>query len=78
MATEETYVIKLQTPDLEPNDAGTGFVNGWKVTYRVTSGPANGTNGSVFVTNDQHNAAAVNALIRAKIKDLTEIASLGG
>lgn len=73
----DTYTITSQTPDIELNQAGSGFVNGWKITYRVTSGPAIGTNGSVFVTDDQHNAADVGSMIAAKIKDLGDIAQLG-
>lgn len=73
----DTYQITSQAPDMELNPAGTGFTNGWKITYRVTSGPAIGTNGSVFVTDDQHNAEQVGSMIAAKISDLGAIAQLG-
>lgn len=74
----DSYTITSQAPDMELNNAGTGFINGWKITYKVTSGPANGTIGSVFVSDDDHNAASVKSQIEAKIKDLGEIATLGG
>jgi len=74
----DTYTITSQTPDMELNPSGSGFINGWKVSYRVTSGPAINTNGSVFVSDDDHNAAMVGQLISAKIADLSDIAQLGG
>lgn len=74
----ETYTITSQAPDMELNDAGTGFINGWKVTYKVTSGAAKDTIGSVFVGPSQHNAADVKSLIEAKIADLDAIAKLTG
>lgn len=74
----DTYTITSQAPDMELNNAGTGFINGWKVTYKVTSGPATGTVGSVFVSDDDHNAKTVSSQIAAKIADLGEIAQLGG
>lgn len=74
----ESYAIISQTPDMELNDAGTGFINGWKITYKITSGPATGTPGTIFVGKDQHNAADVASLIEAEIKDSHEIAQLGG
>lgn len=74
----DSYTITSQAPDMELNNAGTGFINGWKVTYKVTSGPANGTIGSVFVSDDNHNAKDVGSAIAAKISDLGEIAQLGG
>lgn len=74
----ESYAITSQAPDMELNDAGTGFINGWKITYKVTSGAAQGTSGTVFVGNDQHNANDVKSLIEAKIADLDAIAKLTG
>ena len=73
----ETYVVTGQAPDMELNDAGSGFVQGWKVTYRVTSGPAKGTVGTIFVPNSDHNSDYVSAEIADKVKDLTDISSLG-
>lgn len=72
------YSIVSQAPDFEVNPAGTGFQNVWKITYKVSNGPAKGTVGTVTVPEDNHNAAAVSSLIEAKVKDLNEIASLGG
>lgn len=73
----ETFAITGQAPDMELNDAGSGFVQGWKITYRVTSGAAKGTVGTVFVPNADHNPDYVSTEIAAKVKDLTDIASLG-
>lgn len=73
----DSYTITSQVPDMELNDANTGFVNGWKIGYKVTSGPAINTSGTIFVSNDEHNAATVGAMIAAKISDLGEIAQLG-
>jgi len=72
-----TYTIVSQAPDQELNPAGTGFDQGWTITYQVTSGPASGTTGKIFVTNAQHNAATVGPLIEAKVSDVSDIASLG-
>lgn len=72
------YVITAQAPDQELNDAGTGFVNGWRVSYKVSDGPAKGTVGWVWVTNADHTAEIVSNMIEAKVNDLDAIAKLGG
>lgn len=74
----ETYTITNQEPDMELNAGGTGFVNGWKVTYKVTSGAAQGTTGTLFVDEDHHTAADVASQIAAKIAHLDAIAKLTG
>lgn len=73
----DTFAITAQSPDTELNDAGTGFQQGWKIAYKVTSGPASNTVGTIFVTNDNHNATYVANAIAAKVKDLGDIAQLG-
>lgn len=75
MAT--SYQIESQAPDMEPNAAGTAFVNGWKITYKVTDGPAKGTVGQLFVSDADHNATYVGEAIAAKISDIADIATLG-
>ena len=74
----ETFTITSQAPDIELNDAGTGFINGWKITYKVTSGAAQGTTGTLFVSEDNHNAADVGSMIAAKLEQLDAIAKLTG
>jgi hypothetical protein len=73
----EKYEIVSQTPDIELNSAGTGFINGWQIAYKITTGPAKGTPGTVFVGKDQHNAVDVASIIAAEIQDSHEIAQLG-
>lgn len=74
----ESFKVTSQSPDMELDSTGGRFVNGWKVTYEVTSGPASGNTGTVFVPDSGHNAANVGAVIAAKVQDLTDIAGLGG
>ena len=71
------YSITSQSQSTEINPAGNGFIPVWNITYKVTSGPATGTSGTVQVTEDQHNSVSVKAAIEAKIKALSDIASLG-
>lgn len=73
----DNYTITAQSQSQEINPAGNGFEDVWKVSYKVTSGPATGMGGTVTVPEDQHNAQAVKAAIEAKIADLAQIASLG-
>lgn len=73
-----SYKVLNQVPDLELDPVAGRFVNGWKVTYQVTGGAADQTTGTVFVTDANHNARALDAIISAKVTDLNEIAGLGG
>lgn len=70
------YVILSQKPDVEISQTGVGFEDVWRITYRVTDGPAKGTVGTVNVPDSDHNAAYVNQTITDKLKDLHEIAGL--
>ena len=72
----DNYQILNQKPDVELSDTGVGFQDVWRVSYKVTSGPSQGTVGTVTVSNDNHNAAYVKAAIEAKISHLDAIASL--
>jgi hypothetical protein len=67
-----------QVPDTEINPAGTGFIGVWKVTYRVTSGPAKDTIATATVEEAEHNADGVAAIVGAKVAQLSDIASLTG
>lgn len=75
MADNYTVLSQTQEPDINP--AGTGFVQTWHITYKVTSGPAKGTIGQVSVPEDEHDAATVKSMIEAKISTLGQVASLG-
>jgi hypothetical protein len=77
IATEYGYVITQQTQGTELDPMGGRFIPVWNIAYKVTAGPAANAMGVVQVTEDQHNAAAVKALIEAKIKALSDVASLG-
>jgi hypothetical protein len=71
------YSITSQSQSTEINPAGNGFIPVWNVTYKVTSGPATGTVGSIQFTEDQHTATHVKAAIETKIAALSDVASLG-
>lgn len=73
----ETFKITGQKPDLELDQVAGRFINGWLVSWEVTSGPASGTAGTTFVTEAQHNASDLNGIISAKVKSITEVAQLG-
>lgn len=78
MAQPETFQILSQSQTSEINPAGTGFHEVWNVTFKVTSGPAKGTLGSLQFPDDEHTADKVGAAIAAKVAALTAIAALGG
>lgn len=71
------YTILSQNQNTEINPSGTGFMNVWNVTYKVTDGPARGTQGTVTVPEEDHNADYVGSAIEAKIAALADVASLG-
>lgn len=74
----ESYKVLSQVQDIEINPAGTGFMDVWKISYRVTSGPASGTIATVTVPNEDHTAEGVSAAIAAKVAQLSAVAKLGG
>lgn len=75
MAEAYSIVSQNQTTDINPS--GTGFHNVWEVTFKVTSGAAKGTLATLTFPEDEHNAAVIADAIAAKVKALTDIASLG-
>lgn len=75
MASEYKIVRQSQAQELSP--AGTGFEQVWNITYQVTSGPARDTQGTLTVSEADHNAAYVGKAIEAKIAALSSVASLG-
>lgn len=74
----ETFKLIGQQQTSEINPGGTGFMEVWNVTAQVTSGPAKGTNFTVQVPSDEHNAETVGKMLAAKVVDLSAIAALGG
>lgn len=77
LAMADTYTILSQSQSQEINPSGTGFMEVWNITFKVTSGPAKDNTGSVQVSAGDHNAAHVKTVIDEKVKDLSEIAALG-
>lgn len=73
----DNYQILSQHPTVQINPAGTGFENVWEVQYKVTDGPAKGTVAIATVSDEDHNADAVSAVIESKISDLEGVANLG-
>lgn len=72
----DSYVVLSQKQNTTINPAGSGFVDVWDITYRVTSGPSKGTMGTVSVPEEDHNAEYVKRAIEEKIASLDSIASL--
>lgn len=77
MATQaQSWTVTSQRLDTELNDSGLGFQPVWRVSYKVTSGPAQGTTGYVNVPADQYNADTVKAAIDSQVAHLHNVASL--
>lgn len=70
------WTVTGQRLDTELSDSGTGFTTVWRVSYKVTSGPATGTTGYVNIPADQHNADTVARAINAAVYHLDKVASL--
>lgn len=72
----DMWEIKAQTEDTQISDTGPGFTTVRKVTYRVTSGPAKGTQGTVSIPIDEYNAQTVKNAIDAAVYHLDQVANL--
>lgn len=72
----DNYSILGQKQSTEVNPAGTGFMNVWEITYRVTDGPSKGTVATVTVPDEDHNADYIKGAIEEKIAKLDAIAGL--
>jgi hypothetical protein len=70
------WTITGQRLDTELSDTGTGFTPVWRVSYKVTSGPATGTTGYINVPADQHNADTVAKAVSAAVYNLDKVAGL--
>lgn len=73
----DTYSIVSQNQTTDINPSGTGFHQVWEVTFKVTSGPAKGTLGTLTFPEDEHTADVVAKAIADKVSALTAVASLG-
>lgn len=71
------YKIMSQAQNIEINPAGTGFMDVWEVTYKVTEGPAKGTTATITVPAEDHTVEYVRKAIEEKITALEGIAQLG-
>lgn len=72
----DMWVIKNQVQETQLSDTGPGFDTVWKVTYQVTSGPAEGTVGVVNVPVAKYNAQTVKNAIDAAVYHLDQVAGL--
>ncbi len=72
----DMFRIKSQVQDTVISDTGPGFDTIWKVTYVVTSGPAEGTQGFVNIPVRQYNKDTVVKAISAAIYHLDQVAGL--
>ncbi|MGH3572322.1 MAG: hypothetical protein ACRDUW_10905 [Pseudonocardiaceae bacterium] len=74
----DTWVIvpqgQRQTTELATN--GTGFIQTWEITFRITAGPASGTTGVFRIPADLYNTVNVQSGIQAQVDQLNEIAGL--
>lgn len=71
------YTITGQSQRTDINPSGTGFHEVWDVRFRVTDGPARGTDGTLSFPESEHTADMVKRAIEAKVAQLNAIASLG-
>lgn len=72
----DMWQIISQTEDTEISDTGPGFTTVRKVTYKVTSGPARGTTGSVTIPLDEYNAQTVKNAIDGAVYHIDQVANL--
>lgn len=72
----ETWQVISQRQTEELNAGGTGFHTVWIVTYRITSGPGQGTTGNVKVDAQSYSAAHVRELIEANVSTHADVAAL--
>ena len=72
----DSYTVLSQKQNTTINPAGSGFIDVWDISYRVTSGPSKGTMGTVSVPEEDHNADYVKKAIEEKIAALDAIAGL--
>ncbi len=76
MAAQWSIVPQGQRLTVELSPGGTGFVNVWEITFRVTDGPASGTTSSVRIPAEQYNAESVKAAIDALVGHMNAVAGL--
>lgn len=72
----DNYQITSQVQNTDINPAGSGFIHVWEISYKVTDGPSKGTNATITIPDNDHNAQYVQTAIESKIKDLDAVAAL--
>ena len=72
----DTWMVTSQTQRDVLNPAGNGFDAVMDITFSVTSGPAQGTSGSVRIPVTQYDADTVRQAIDAQVSNLHEVAAL--
>jgi hypothetical protein len=72
----DIYQIMSQKQDMTINPTGTGFIDTWEITYKVTDGPGKGTVATLTVPEDDHNVKYVDQAIRDKIAAISGVAGL--
>lgn len=72
----DMWTIVNQRQDTVLDENGPGFSTVWEVTYRITSGPASGTRGTVRIPVDQYNANTVKETISAAVYHVDAVAGL--
>lgn len=72
----DMWHVTGQVQDTVISDTGPGFTTVWKVSYRVDSGPAKGTQGIVNIPVDEFNKDTVRQAIEAAVYHLDQVAGL--
>jgi hypothetical protein len=72
----DTWIItgQRQTTTLAGN--GNGFVDIWEITFRITGGPAQGSNGTFRIPADLYNVDNVRAGVQAQADQMSGVAGL--
>lgn len=72
----DNFSIIAQKQNVSIGPTGTGFQDVWDITYKVTSGPSQGTTATLTVPEEDHTKEKVAQLINDKIKTLDDVASI--
>ncbi len=72
----DKWIVTSQRQDTILDENGPGFRTVWEVSYRVTSGAAQGVTGMVRVPVDQYNAQTVKDAIDAAVYHVDQVGGL--
>jgi hypothetical protein len=67
------YTVGNPRLDTEISEAGTGFTKVWEVPYKITDGPAAGTQGHVRIPADVYDADNVHDAIKQAVATHHEV-----